>query len=366
MTVVRQAKDLAVEIVVPTTGEIVPLSHRYLASGQATRTALTIPEGLTFDDWAAMGDALSNAEQSVMWWIGDWWAYGEKKYGERSRLLGQLREAGHNPPSLGTCMNAGSLARRFPTSRRREVLSFEYHAAVAKLDDGEADWFLDRAQTNGWTRQQLRDEVRRHKLEKLRRPGERKYETQTIEDLYALVEQGKTFGTIYADPPWPYGNQATRSATKKHYKAHNELSIDDICKLPVPQLGDDASHCWLWTTNGFLHEAFHVMEAWGFTYKSFFVWVKPDFGLGNYLRVGAEYMLFGTKGKAPFGDNSQQNWMYEKAGEHSAKPAKVRRMIERTSPGPRLELFARREVENWTAWGNEVEKRQPHAELDLG
>ena len=361
MTTARQPKDQAIEVVVPTTGEVVPLNYRYIANGQATRTGLTLPEGLSFEEWATIGDALSAADQSIMWWVGDWWAYGEKSgekwgYGDRSRMLDKLREAGHNPPSFKTCKQAGWLARRFERSSRLDLLSFGHHEAVAKLDDREASWLLERAQANSWTRQELRDEVRRYKLEKLRRPGERKYQTQTVEDLYQLIEQGKRFSTIYADPPWPYGNQGTRAATRKHYKAHNELSVEDICALPVSQFSEDNAHCHLWTTNGFLREAFDVMAAWGFTYKSIFVWVKPDFGIGNYWRVGAEYMLFGMKGKAPFGDNSEQNWVYEKAGEHSAKPAKVRRIIEKVSPGPYLEMFGRREVENWTVWGNEVER----------
>jgi N6-adenosine-specific RNA methylase IME4 len=117
--------------------------------------------------------------------------------------------------------------------------------------------------------------------------------------------------------------------------------------------------------NGFLNEAFDVMEAWGFTYKSCFVWVKPDFGIGNYWRVGHEFMLFGIKGKAPFGDNSQQSWIYERAGEHSTKPAKVRSIIERCSPGPWLELFGRREIENWTVWGNEIERKTKDPMLQL-
>jgi N6-adenosine-specific RNA methylase IME4 len=67
-------------------------------------------------------------------------------------------------------------------------------------------------------------------------------------------------------------------------------------------------------------------------------------------------MLFGIRGKAPFGDNAQQSWLYEVAGEHSVKPEKIRRIIERCSPGEFLEMFARREVPGWTVWGNEIER----------
>jgi N6-adenosine-specific RNA methylase IME4 len=346
-----------VELVLPKTGQVIPLSRNNLAAAQASKIALTLPDDLPFSEWASIGDALTQAEQSVMWWVGDWWAYGERQgYGERSHILEDLRVKGHSPPALGTCMNAAVVARKFQTSRRREVLAWDHHRAVAALDESEQDWMLDRAQANSWTCAQIRDEVRRYKLEKLRRPGERQYQTQTEEDLIALIDEGKKFGTIYADPPWPYGNQGTRAATKNHYKAHNDLSVEDICKLPINELTGNAAHCHLWTTNGFLREAFDVMAAWGFQYKSCLVWVKPDFGIGNYWRVGHEFLLFGLKGKAPFADNSQQSWVYEPAGEHSAKPAKVRRIIERCSPGPYLELFGRREVENWTVWGNEIER----------
>lgn len=355
--------DVAVDIKL-STGELVPFSGRNLATGLATKTGLNLPENLPFDDWAALGEALCQAEQSVWWWIGDWWAYGEQQaYGERSKLLDSLVAAGHNVPSYKACVRAGIVSRRFTRDRRRSLLSHSHHIEVAKLEPDEADWFLDRSQANHWSVAQLRDEVRRFKLDALRRPGERTYQTQNIEDLAALVASGRKFGTIYADPPWPYGNQATRAATKNHYKAHNELTIADICALPVPQLTADSAHCHLWTTNGFLREAFDVMESWGFAYKSCFIWVKPDFGIGNYWRVGHEFMLFGIKGRAPFGENAQQSWVYEKAGEHSAKPAKVRRIVERVSPGPWLELFGRREVENWTVWGNEVERQDKPAQL---
>lgn len=335
---------------------VVPLTRSNLGPASTSRIGLDIPIDLPLEEWALLGDALSACEQSVMWWIGDWWAHGGK-YGERSRVLEQLREAGHNPPPFNTCTRAADVARAFESTRRRVLLSFDDHKVVASLDERDQDWLLDRAQANDWTHAELRDEVRRYKLDMLRRPGERKYETQTIEDLHELVKSGKRFGTVYADPPWPYDNQGTRSATRRHYKEHNTMSIDDICALPVPQLLADNGHCHLWTTNSFLREAaVDVLEAWGVTYKSCLVWVKPDFGIGNYWRVGHEFLLLGVRGKAPFQDNSQQSWLYQQAGEHSVKPAKIRRLIERCSPGPYLELFGRQEVENWTVWGNEIER----------
>ena len=176
-------------------------------------------------------------------------------------------------------------------------------------------------------------------------------EVPTTETLEQLIDAGKKFGTVYADPPWSYGNQATRSSTDKHYKT---MPLADICSLPIEQLAAETSHLHLWTTNGFLHEAFDVIAAWGFTYKSCFVWTKPQMGIGNYWRVSHEFMLLGVRGKLTFADHGMMSWIQDHRRKHSAKPDVVRDMIEKASPGPRLELFARQQAEGWTSWGNQV------------
>jgi len=180
-------------------------------------------------------------------------------------------------------------------------------------------------------------------------------DTCSVEDLETLIKDNRTFGTIYADPPWPYANQATRSSTAKVYKT-STTTLDDIKTLPVSQLAAANSHLHLWTTNAFLFEAKDVLEAWGFEYKSVFVWVKSSLGIGNYWRVSHEFMLLGVRGNAPFGDRSIKSWLECDRGQHSQKPDKVREFIERVSPGPRLELFARRCSQGWAAWGNEIER----------
>ncbi len=172
----------------------------------------------------------------------------------------------------------------------------------------------------------------------------------TVDDLDSLQTK---FGCIYADPPWVYGNQGTRAATGNHYSG---LSVDDMCALPIERLAADVAHLHLWTTNGFLEDAFRVMRAWGFTYKACFVWVKPQMGIGNYWRVSHEFMLLGVRGSCPFADKSLMSWASLNRTKHSAKPDEIRRMIERASPGPRLELFARRLAPGWVSWGNEIER----------
>jgi N6-adenosine-specific RNA methylase IME4 len=174
-----------------------------------------------------------------------------------------------------------------------------------------------------------------------------------IDDLATAGAEGRKFGTIYADPPWLYGNQGTRASTDNHYDG---MTVEEIAAMPVADLAADESHLHLWTTNAFLFDAKTIIEAWGFEYKSCFLWVKPQMGIGNYWRVSHEFLLLGVRGNLTFSDRAQMSWLEAKRGRHSAKPEQVRQIIEKTSPGPRLELFARSVVENWAVWGNEIEQ----------
>lgn len=174
----------------------------------------------------------------------------------------------------------------------------------------------------------------------------------TYDSLDSIASSDVRFKTVYADPPWSYGNQGTRASTDNHYPT---MSVEEIIALPVSQIVDDDAHLHLWTTNAFLQDAFDVMNAWGFTYKSCFVWVKPQMGMGNYWRVSHEYMLFGIRGKAKFQSRSEKSWMELPRTKHSKKPDEIRELVETVSPEPRIELFAREAHQGWSVWGNEVQ-----------
>lgn len=179
----------------------------------------------------------------------------------------------------------------------------------------------------------------------------------STDDLNSLVAAGRKFACVYADPPWQYGNQATRAATDNHYPT---MPLEEICGLPVKHLAADCAHLHLWTTNAFLFDAKRVMEAWGFEYKSCRVWVKPQMGIGNYWRLAHEFLLFGLrvpeKGRFPFLHRGMMSWLKLDRTKHSAKPDEFRADIEKVSPGPRLELFGRALSPGWTVWGNQISR----------
>ncbi len=185
--------------------------------------------------------------------------------------------------------------------------------------------------------------------------GER-HEAEVVRDLNELVRAGRKFRTIYADPPWQYDKSVGRGAARRHYRT---MSLKAICAEPVRELAAAEAHLHLWTTNGFLREAFEVMAAWGFRYKSCFVWVKPQLGTGNYWRVSHEFLLLGIRGGLPFANRCQRSWLEAVRTEHSRKPGVIRCLIEKVSPPPYLELYGREEIHEpgWTVYGNQVERR---------
>ena len=159
------------------------------------------------------------------------------------------------------------------------------------------------------------------------------------------------FATILVDPPWPL------QSGEKHYRT---MSLARIKALPVGALAARDAHLWLWTTNALLPKAYEVAEAWGFTVRSPLTWVKFRLGLGGryQLRNATEQLLFCTRGRAPLGSRSQPTWFNAPVTEHSRKPAEQFAIIERVSPGPYLELFARRRPESnqpWAVWGDQVD-----------
>lgn len=173
-----------------------------------------------------------------------------------------------------------------------------------------------------------------------------------ISELWALIESGRSFGTIYCDPPWQYEKSSKKGAATNHYGC---MSIHEIAELPVGSLAKRKSHLHLWTTTSFLPKALWLMDNWGFEYKSQMIWCKPTLGTGNYYRVSHEILLLGAKGRLVFEDHNIKSWEIVKRGRHSEKPDFFRQLVERSSPAPRIELFARRHYEGWTVFGNEID-----------
>lgn len=172
------------------------------------------------------------------------------------------------------------------------------------------------------------------------------------------------YSIIYADPPWKYD-----FALNKNDLVNNKYSVmtkEQICNLPIKNICAENCVLFMWVTFPKLNWAFSVINAWGFEYKTCaFTWIKLNknndklfLGMGHYTRSNAEICLLAIKGKSHkrLSHNVQQVLMSKLEG-HSKKPDIVRENIVKLFGDlPRIELFARQQVDGWDCFGNEIKE----------
>jgi len=171
------------------------------------------------------------------------------------------------------------------------------------------------------------------------------------------------YNIIYADCPWQYKVWSKKGQGRSAENHYPTMRIEDICALPVSSMAAPDCALFMWVTFPTLPDAFKVMEAWGFTYKTVaFVWVKRNrkspgwfWGLGHWTRANAEMCLLATKGKPKRVSAKVHQIIDSPVEEHSKKPDETRRrIVELVGDLPRIELFARQTTPGWDVWGNEV------------
>ncbi|GLQ20482.1 MT-A70 family methyltransferase [Algimonas porphyrae] len=182
------------------------------------------------------------------------------------------------------------------------------------------------------------------------------------------------FDLIMADPPWDFGCWSEKGEAKNAKSHYRCMSLDDIRTLPVGELASKNCLLWLWATNPMLDQAFEVIRAWGFQFKTAGTWVKRTrhgklgFGTGYVLRSANEPFLLATVSDAnvPFliattGEISTarnvRSVIEGPVREHSRKPDEAFAAAEQLIPrARRLELFSRQARPGWTVWGDQADK----------
>lgn len=192
-----------------------------------------------------------------------------------------------------------------------------------------------------------------------------------------LSEFGSHYKLLYADPAWKYwGDPDKDQAAGKHY---NQMSLEELAKLPVKERFDGHGVLCMWATGPKLDVAIDLIRAWGLHYRGVgYVWVKTAKdghiieGQGvrpSFVKPTTEYVLIGStqaQGRPlPIFDEGQPQVVFAPRGGHSDKPDEVRVRIEELFGDiPRLELFARARYPGWDAWGMEVDAPMPSALAD--
>ncbi|MBO6241974.1 MAG: adenine methyltransferase [Butyrivibrio sp.] len=174
----------------------------------------------------------------------------------------------------------------------------------------------------------------------------------------------KKYSVIYCDPPWRYAVWSDKGKGKAAENHYPTMKLEDICRLPVADIAAEDAALFMWATFPNLKEAFDVIDAWGFEYKTVaFVWAKQNkksdslfWGMGYWTRANAEVCLLATKGHPKRVSRKVHQVIISHIEEHSKKPSETRdRILELMGEVPRVELFARQKTPSWDIWGNELE-----------
>jgi N6-adenosine-specific RNA methylase IME4 len=195
------------------------------------------------------------------------------------------------------------------------------------------------------------------------------------------------YRTIVADPPWRYTQHATErtggGVSAEHI--YPTMTTEQIRDMPIADQAADACHLYLWVTNPVLlglrptilghASVLDIVATWGFQPKTILTWTKTtdvgrplEGGMGWYFRGATEHVVFAVRGDLGIPAAARESNVLAAARTgHSSKPDRFYELVERVSPGPYLELFARRRRYGWDVWGDEApEFAASQAEMGLG
>lgn len=147
-----------------------------------------------------------------------------------------------------------------------------------------------------------------------------------------------------------------KSGAAQHYET---MPTDQICAVNVPK--ERNSVLFLWATVPMLPDAFLVMKAWGYKYKTMLTWRKVmSQGMGYWWRGQTEHVLFGIRGTVPAFRMQEKNIIEAKVRRHSQKPDEFRELFNRAGDKGnlhnRLSMFARGEaIPGWDQFGLEAD-----------
>lgn len=298
--------------------------------GDITKVGLILPEGLAFKDWENIGSCLRLVEGSTQWWIGDWLNYGELSYGEM-----YVQAVDENDLTYGSLRNVKWVTNKIELSRRHDKLTFKHHSEVASLTNELQDYWLDRAEEEKLSANELRRLIKREgKI----------FESKELPD--------DKFNVIYCDPPWQYSNSGFEMSAEENY---DTINIDELCDMDIKSISAENCVCFMWVTNPILRDGQRLLKEWGFDYKTNFAWIKENHTAGFYVFGKHEILMIGVRGSMlPTGEKFKS--VIEGTNLiHSKKPEIVYNIIEKMYPGCKyIELFARNEREGWKVWGNEI------------
>ena len=188
-----------------------------------------------------------------------------------------------------------------------------------------------------------------------------------MSSLLDLPQAGR-YGIIYADPPAHFKVRSAKGAGRSASRHYLTMTKAEILALPVAQIAAPDCVLFLWATDPMLKQALETIEAWGFAYKTVgFYWAKLNrsgkgyfMGGGYWTRANPEQCLLATRGSPKRVSKAVRRLHISPRREHSRKADGIRTdIVDLCGDIPRVELFARTEIEGWDSWGIETGKFSP-------
>lgn len=179
---------------------------------------------------------------------------------------------------------------------------------------------------------------------------------EQLEDTEAkqAKEVQGVYDVIVIDPPWPMKKIERDCRPNQSEFDYPTMTEAELTAHKIPAADD--CHIWLWTTHKFMPMAFRLLDAWRLKYVCTFVWHKP----GGFQPIGlpqynCEFALYARKGSPKFIDTKSFGVCFSAPrGRHSEKPEEFYAMVRRVTAGRRLDMFSRRQIEDFDTWGKEA------------
>jgi len=172
----------------------------------------------------------------------------------------------------------------------------------------------------------------------------------------------KKYDVIYADPPWNIGTIELDKWKSPLSDKYPTMSDDELINLPIKEISNEDCALFMWTTHSMIPTALVLMEKWGFKYYCIITWDKGSGWCQHGFNKRTELLLFGYKGKITKVIKQEGKFfptiITENKTTHSRKPHRVYAIIENSTTGQRIELFARNKRQGWDTWGNEIIKEE--------
>lgn len=281
----------------------------------------------TIEEWTAAMQLAVAAERASPYWIGDLMAYAEGREDYKKKLDHAIGLTG---ASYQTIVNLAYISRHVEEPERQIAPSISHAAEVAPLARPDQTKWLNKANREGWTRQELRQNIKQAKRQKV---------------IDGQATMTGMFRVIYAAPDW------------------DGVTIADLCKVPVRAHSAPDAVLFLWVPASILLEnpgPREVIEGWDFTYRTNYVWDQVRGTLGKYSFVTHQHLIVATRGNpdpdAVIDAQKHDSVMtVRKLHDFSGTPSEARALIEHLyTEGRRLEIFGAEAVEGWTVWGDDA------------